>query len=131
MAFDPNVYAKPARKPFAQRAVDPIVASTTSGLPANAQGAAASIAAAAFNNGSAHQNISAQTASQADAITSSASDEFFALAGKSSTRSSRADLSKARLAVFEDSKKYFRNHTPQGKISQSRQAKTIKVFTVR
>ena len=131
MAFNPNDYVKPSAKPFVQRAVDPAVSAATGGLAASSRNIAATTAESLFIAGSASQAVAGQTNSQADVLSSSVADEYYALANKSVARASRSDIASARMANKTHSDKYINRTAPQAKISKAREGKTVQVITIR
>lgn len=131
MAFNPNDYAKNSGKPFVQRAVDPAVSSATNNLAASTRNIAQSTAEGLFIAGATAQSMATQAGIEADIMSSSASDAYYAMANKSVARATRSEIANARKSDGYSSSSYVDKTAPQTKIRRARQGKGIRVITVR
>lgn len=131
MAFNPNDYVKNSGKPFVQRAVDPAVSSATNNLAASTRNVAQATAEGLFVAGATAQAVAAQAGVEADILSSSASDAYYAMANKSVARATRSEIANARRADGYSSDKYINKTAPQEKIRRAREGKRIQVITVR
>ena len=129
MAFNSSNYVKDVDKPFTNRIVDPIVNSTTYGLPTSTATIAASTADALINTGLSPEQAAALVASRTDNVVNGGADEFYAIAGKDPTRAARVSLRKLVLDRIS-TKDYLNDVNPQTKIAAFRSDNSIEIITV-
>jgi len=127
VAFNVNDYIKSSSKSPTQRIVDTVVASTTSGTTSGTLTSAQSTAQSLLSVGSSIQSMSASTSSQTDNLMSSAADAFFALAGKNTSRATKASILNMRIPSGTEVSKM----TPAGKIGAAKKNNEIQIITVR
>jgi hypothetical protein len=129
MAFNSSNYVKDVDKPFTNRIVDPIVNSTTYGLPTSTATIATATADAMINTGLSPEQVTALVASRTDNVVNGGADEFYVIAGKDPTRAARVSLQKlARDRI--STKDYLNNVNPQTKIAAFRGDNSVEIITV-
>ena len=129
MAFNSSNYVKDVDKPFTNRIVDPIVNSTTYGLPTSTATIATATADAMINTGLSPEQVTALVASRTDNVVNGGADEFYVIAGKDPTRAARVSLQKlARDRI--STKDYLNNVNPQTKIAAFRSDNSVEIITV-
>jgi hypothetical protein len=129
MAFNSSNYVKDVDKPFTNRIVDPIVNSTTYGLPTSTATIATATADAMINTGLSPEQVTALVASRTDNVVNGGADEFYAIAGKDPTRAARVSLQKLTRDRIS-TKDYLNNVNPQTKIAAFRSDNSIEIITV-
>lgn len=127
MAFNVNDYIKSSNKSPVRRVVDTVVSSTTYGSTPGMSGVSQSVSESLLSSGSSYQTISASAASQTDNLDSSASDMFFTLAGKNTSRATKASILSSRIPTDNDISK----STPAGKIGAAKNNNEIQIISVR
>ena len=129
MAFNSSNYVKDVDKPFTNRIVDPIVNSTTYGLPTSTATIATATADAMINTGLSPEQVTALVASRTDNVVNGGADEFYVIAGKDPTRAARVSLQKlARDRI--STKDYLNNVNPQTKIAAFRSDNSVEIIKV-
>lgn len=129
MAFNASNYVKDSDKPFTNRIIDPIVKSTTYGMPSSAATIATSTAESMYAQGATETNAAALAAARTDNAVNGGDDEYYAIAGKDPTRSARVDLQKLTRRKIT-TKDFVNNVNPQTKIAAYKSDNTIEIITV-
>ena len=126
MSFSAGSFIKDTGKSVIDRLVDNVVKNTTSGLAQSSQLLAKSTAESLIKSGSTYQNAEALSSLKTSEVTSGAADEFFAIAGKSTSRSAAANISKLRRAGEDtDIEGYLQEVNPSTKINKKRDSREI------
>jgi hypothetical protein len=129
MAFNSSNYVKDVDKPFTNRIVDPIVNSTTYGLPTSTATIATATADAMINTGLSPEQVTALVASRTDNVVNGGADEFYVIAGKDPTRAARVSLQKLTRDRIS-TKDYLNSVNPQTKIAAFRSDNSVEIITV-
>ena len=129
MAFNASNYVKDSEKPYTNRIIDPIVKSTTYGMPGSAASIATSTAEAMYAQGATEASAAQLAASRTDNAINGGDDEYYAIAGKDPTRSARVDLQNLRRRKTS-TKDFVNNINPQTKIAAYKSDNTIEIITV-
>ena len=130
MAFNVKDFVKDSVKSPVQRIIDKVVSSASNGQPNGMKNVAESTAKSFFDVAGSYESISAFASVKTDNIVSGAADEFFALAGKSSSRSSKADIRKLRRKSTQDTNSYLNNSNPATKIGATKKGNSIEILSV-
>lgn len=129
MAFNVNNFVKDVEKPYTNRITDPIVSSTTYGLPASTSTIASATAEQMLNAGMASALAAELVAARTDNAVNGGADEFYVLSGKDPTRAARVSLQNFRRK--EGDTKYFLDNTnPASKIAAHRSDRSVEIITV-
>jgi hypothetical protein len=129
MAFNVSNYVKDADKPFTNRIADPIINSTTYGLPTSATTVATSTVDTMINVGASAALAAELAASRTDAAVAGGADEYYAIAGKDPTRASRVALRNVKNSSL-DIKNFVNKVNPQTAIANYKSDNTIEIITV-
>lgn len=129
MAFSTSNYVKDSDKPFTNRIIDPIVNSTTYGMPSSSTSLAASTAESMITQGSSAAAAAQIATSRTDNALSGAADEYYAIAGKDPTRAARVSLQQMRRTKLS-TKDFVNKINPQTKIASFKSDDTIEIITV-
>lgn len=130
MAFDVSNFVKSTSKNIVNRVVDGATTTAIAGGPRNAQLIARTAAQSLFNIGASYDSVEAFSTQKTDTIVSGASDEYFALAGKSPSRVSANKLSALRRTSTESAQMYVNNINPQTKVANSKSNQEFVTYTV-
>ena len=130
MAFNNSNYIKDADKPFTNRITDPIVKTTTYGLPSSSSSIAEYAVDSMLSSGSSAAAAAQLTAARTDSVIAGGDDEYYAIAGKDPTRASRVSLQKLRRRDSVSTKDFINNVNPQTKIAAYKSDNTIEIITV-
>jgi hypothetical protein len=121
MSFNAGNFIKSTAKSVVNRLVDDIVNKAISGLPQNSKLLASSTAEALLKTGSSFKNIEAFSANRTKEVASNSADEFYVLAGKSTSRVAAGSLSKLRRAGQDkDVQGFLQNINPATKINSKK-----------
>jgi hypothetical protein len=129
MAFNSSNYVKDADKPFTNRITDPIVKTTTYGMPSSSSSVAVSTADSMLTSGSTAAAAAQLTAARTDSAIGGGDDEYYAIAGKDPTRAARVSLQKLRRNYIT-TKDFINSVNPQTKIAAYKSDNTIEIITV-
>ena len=121
MSFNPLSFVKSNTLSPVARMVNSVVSSIVGGLPINTSTIARSAAESFFNIGASFDSVSALTANKTDALVSGARPEFFAMAGRVSSRISEANLVSGRQNSSISSGQYVREINPSTRIRLARE----------
>jgi len=121
MSFNPLSFVKSNSLSPVGRMVNSVVSSIVGGLPINTSTIARNTAESFFNIGASFDSVSALTANKTDALVSGARPEFFAIAGRVSSRISEANLVTGRQASGVSTSQYIRDVNPSTKIRLARE----------
>jgi hypothetical protein len=129
MAFNVSNYVKDADKPYINRIADPIVNSTTYGMPTSAATVATSTVDTMINVGMSAALAAELTASRTDAAIAGGADEFYAISGRDPTRASRVSLQSLKRRDITTNE-YLNNVNPQTRIADYKSDNTVEIITV-
>lgn len=129
MAFNSSNYIKDADKPFTNRITDPIVKTTTYGMPSSSSFVAVSTVDSMLTSGSTAAAAAQLTAARTDSAIGGGDDEYYAIAGKDPTRAARVSLQKLRRNYIS-TKDFINSVNPQTKIAAYKSDNTIEIITV-
>lgn len=129
MAFNASNYVKDTDKTFTDRIVDPIVRSTTYGMPSSSASIATSTASSMLQQGSTEASAAQLASARTDNAINGGDDEYYAIAGKDPTRASRVSLQNLRRNKLT-TKDFVNNINPQTKIAAYKSDNTIEIITV-
>lgn len=130
MAFNVSNYVKSTAKNIVNRVVDGATTTAIAGAPRNAQLIARSTAQTLFNIGASYDSVEAFSTQKTDTIVSNASDEYFAIAGKSPSRVAANELSALRRTSSESAQIYLKEINPQTKVANSKSKQEFVTYTV-
>lgn len=130
MAFNVKDFVKDSVKSPVERILDKVVSFASNGQPNGTKSIAQSTAKSFFDVAASYESVSAFSSTKTDNIVSGASDEFYALAGKNSERTSKVDLNRLRRISNEDTTSYLNNINPATKIGAVKKNNTIEIITV-
>lgn len=129
MAFNVSNYVKDADKPFTNRITDPIVNSTTYGLPTSSSTIATSTVDTMINAGASLAAAAELTAARTDSAIAGGADEFYAIAGRDPTRAARVNLQELRRGKL-NTKDFLNKVNPQTAIASYKSDNTVEIITV-
>lgn len=129
MAFNPSSFVKDSDKSFTNRITDPIVNTSTYGLPASTSTIASATANLLLKIGFGNELLSHLVASRTDNAINGGADEYYAIAGKDPVRASRVDIQKLRKNKLNIND-YLQNVNPQTKIAAFKEDNTVEIITV-
>lgn len=129
MAFNSSNYIKDADKPFTNRIIDPIVKSTTYGMPAGTTSIAEATADTMLTSGSTAAAAAQLAAARTDSAIAGGDDEYYAIAGKDPTRAARVSLQKLRRNNIS-TKDFINTINPQTRIAAYKSDNTVEIITV-
>jgi hypothetical protein len=130
MAFNSSNYIKDADKPFTNRITDPIVKTTTYGMPSSSSSIAESTADSMLTAGAAAATAAQVAAARTDNAIAGGDDEYYAIAGKDPTRAARVSLQKLRRGGNITAKDFVNRVNPQTKIAAYKSDNTVEIITV-
>ena len=120
MAFNVENFIKSTAKTIIGRIIDNATTTAISGGSRNAQLIAKTTAQSLFNIGASFDSVEAYSTQKTDTILSGASDEYFAMAGKSPSRVAANKLSSLRRIGTESTNIYLNNINPQTKVANAK-----------
>lgn len=129
MAFNVGNFVKSASKTISSRIIDSATTTAISGSSRNAQLIAKTTAQTLFNIGASFDRVEAFSTQKTDSILSGASDEYFAIAGKSPSRIVGGQLNSLRRTSNESSQVYIEKVNPQTKVANSKNNKDFITLT--
>lgn len=132
MAFNVGSFVKNTAKSAVQRLKDNVVGNVVAGLPSNSKLVASSTAESLFNIGSSYSSVSAITAVTTDTIImGGAADDYFAMAGKNTSRTAGSSIRSLRQIGNESTQSYLNDLNPATKIAakaESNQTTILSAF---
>lgn len=130
MAFNVSNFVKSTSKTLAGRVVDNATTTAISGGARNAQLIAKSTAQSLFNIGASFDSVEAFSTQKTDTILSGASNEYFAIAGKSPSRVAASGLPALRRTGTETTNIYLNDINPQTKVANAKSSQKFMTYTV-
>ena len=130
MAFNVSNFVKSTSKSISNRILDNATTTAISGASRNAQLIAKTTAQSLFNIGASFDSVEAFSTQKTDSILSGASNEYFAMAGKSPSRIAANKLSSLRRTGSESAKVYVESINPQTKVANAKSNQQFTTYTV-
>ena len=129
MAFNVSNFVKSTSKTLAGRVVDTATTTAISGGARNAQLIAKTTAQSLFNIGASFDSVEAFSTQKTDTILSGASNEYFAIAGKSPSRVAAGGLPALRRTGNETTNIYINEINPQTKVANAKKDQGFMTYT--
>lgn len=129
MAFNVSNFVKSTSKTITGRIVDNATTTAIAGSSRNAQLIAKTTAQTLFNIGASFDSVEAFSTQKTDTILSGASDEYFAIAGKSPSRVAATGLNALRRTNTESAQVYVDKINPQTKVANAKGNQEFVTFT--
>lgn len=130
MAFNVSNFVKSTSKSISNRILDNATTTAISGASRNAQLIAKTTAQSLFNIGASFDSVEAFSTQKTDSILSGASNEYFAMAGKSPSRIAANKLSSLRRTGSESARVYVESINPQTKVANAKSNQQFTTYTV-
>jgi hypothetical protein len=130
VAFNVSNFVKSTSKSISNRILDNATTTAISGASRNAQLIAKTTAQSLFNIGASFDSVEAFSTQKTDSILSGASNEYFAMAGKSPSRIAANKLSSLRRTGSESAKVYVESINPQTKVANAKSNQQFTTYTV-
>ena len=129
MAFNVGNFVKSTSKSIVNRIIDNATSTAIAGGSRNAQLIARNTAQSLFNIGASFDSVEAFSTQKTDTILSGASNEYFALAGKSPSRVVAGALNSLRRTGNESTQVYVNRINPQTKVANAKGGQQFVSFT--
>jgi hypothetical protein len=130
MAFNVGNFVKSTSKSIVNRIIDNATSTAIAGGSRNAQLIARNTAQSLFNIGASFDSVEAFSTQKTDTILSGASNEYFALAGKSPSRVVAGALNSLRRTGNESTRVYVNSINPQTKVANAKRDQVFTTYTV-
>jgi len=130
VAFNVSNFVKSTSKSISNRILDNATTTAISGASRNAQLIAKTTAQSLFNIGASFDSVEAFSTQKTDSILSGASNEYFAMAGKSPSRIAANKLSSLRRTGSESARVYVESINPQTKVANAKSNQQFTTYTV-
>jgi hypothetical protein len=129
VAFNVSNFVKSTSKSISNRILDNATTTAIAGASRNAQLIAKTTAQSLFNIGASFDSVEAFSTQKTDTILSGASNEYFAMAGKTPSRVAANKLSALRRTGSESAKVYVDSINPQTKVANAKSKQEFTTYT--